>query len=189
MKRTVWMAIGALLLLMAGTATAQSLGEVARTARKSKAQQTAPNHKYDNDNLPKEDHLSVVGPAPNESATPNSSGFSGSSPSSGQPSGDSNTSNASAQNSDDWKKRLDDKQKQVNDLAHELDITQREYKLRAAAMYGDAGSRLRNAAAWDKADADYKKQLDGKQKELDSAKQELDLMKEEARKSGSAPKE
>ena len=63
MKRIISMAIGVLLLL--GTAAfGQSLGEVARSARKGKTHQSAANHQYDDDNLPKNDHLSVVGPAP-----------------------------------------------------------------------------------------------------------------------------
>ena len=35
-----------------------------------------------------------------------------------------------------------------------LDVAQREYRLRAASFYGDAGDRLRNSAAWDKEDAE-----------------------------------
>lgn len=186
MKRTAWMAIGALLLLMAGSASAQSLGEVARSARKGKAQQSAANHKYDNDNLPKEDHLSVVGPAPVDSGSSGSAtGFAGNVPAGGQAQNDPKAAaEARQKDADEWKKRIEEKQKRVDDLARELDLTQREYKLRAAAMYADAGSRLRNAAVWDKQDADYKKQLESKQKDLEAAKQELDQAKEDARKSG-----
>lgn len=186
MKRIAWMAIGALLLLVGGTAGAQSLGEVARSARKGKTQQSAANHKYDNDNLPKQDHLSVVGPAPVDSGSSGSgTGFAGNAPADGQAQNDPKAAAETRQkDADEWKKRVDEKQKRVDDLARELDLTQREYKLRAAAMYADAGSRLRNAAAWDKEDADYKKQIDSKQKDLDTAKQELDQVKEEARKSG-----
>ncbi len=59
-----------------------------------------------------------------------------------------------------------------------------EYQLRAAAMYADAGNRMRNAAQWDKEDADYKQKIADKQKAVDDAKQKLDDMKEEARKAG-----
>src|SRR5437899_60630 len=48
----------------------------------------------------------------------------------------------------------------------------------------DNDNRLRNQGAWDKEDAQYKKQLDAKQKELATAKQELDDLKEQARKAG-----
>jgi len=53
MKRIISMAMGVLLLLLGTGAFAQSLGEVARSARKGKIHQSAANHQYDNDNLPK----------------------------------------------------------------------------------------------------------------------------------------
>ena len=68
--------------------------------------------------------------------------------------------------------------------SRELDVTQREYQLRAAAMYADAGNRLRNSVQWDKEEATYKQQLADKQKALDEAKQKLEDMKEEAVKAG-----
>src|SRR5882757_7519501 len=64
MKRTIWMAIGVLLLFGSSLASAQSLGDAARATRKGKVHQTAANHHYDNDNLPVSEKLSVVGPAP-----------------------------------------------------------------------------------------------------------------------------
>jgi hypothetical protein len=63
-------------------------------------------------------------------------------------------------------------------------VLQREYQLRAAAIYADAGNRMRNSADWDKQDAQYKQQIADKQKALDEAKQKLDDLDEEARKAG-----
>jgi len=182
------MAMGVLLLFGTG-AFAQSLGEVARSARKGKTHQSAANHQYDNDNLPKTEHLSVVGPAP--AVTGNGS----------TPTGDVNPQNqapaqatsaadkkASAEKppsaADEWKNKIDDQKQKVASLSHELELTQREYRLRAVAMYSDAGNRLRNSATWDKEDADFKKQLDEKQKAVDAAKQDLDNLTEQARKAG-----
>ncbi|HET7441529.1 MAG TPA: hypothetical protein VFJ47_09520, partial [Terriglobales bacterium] len=68
--------------------------------------------------------------------------------------------------------------------SREVDVMQREYRLRAAAMYGDAGNRLRNSTQWDKEDTDYKQKIEAKQKTLDDAKQQLEDMKEQARKEG-----
>jgi hypothetical protein len=65
-----------------------------------------------------------------------------------------------------------------------LDVTQREYQLRAAAMYADAGNRLRNSTDWDKQDSQYKQQIADKQKALDDAKQKLDDLKDGAQKAG-----
>src|SRR5215469_5250617 len=194
-----YIAVATLLALGAMTASAQSLGDYARANRSTKAaSQASSNHHYDNDNLPRDTKLSVVGPA---------SVASGSSADAKQPSAESTTStntaaaegstatranaseaaqgskdaqdpkNTKPTSAEDRKKTDEDLQKKINDqkrkidaLNHELDITQREYKLRVATFYADAGERLRNAAQWDKDDAQYKQQIELKQKALDDAR-------------------
>ncbi len=64
MKHTKLMAIGTLLLLGVSGAAAQSLGDYARAARKKKPESTSTTRHYDNDNLPTNETLSVVGPPP-----------------------------------------------------------------------------------------------------------------------------
>ncbi len=83
-----------------------------------------------------------------------------------------------------WGDRLTQQQSQIDLNTRELDVLQREYQIRAAAMYADVGNRLRNSTDWDKQDAQYKQQIADKQKALDDAKQKLDDMQEEARKAG-----
>jgi len=183
MKRMLWMAIGALLLIGVSSASAQSLGDVARSARKGKTQQTAPNHKYDNDNLPKNDHLSVVGPT-SESSTNGADNTNAQSQNPQQAQASSNAAEDRQKANDEWKDKLDAQKKKVDELAHELDLMQREYKLHSAVVASDAGYRLRNAAMWDKEEADFRKQVDEKQKALDAAKQELSDLQEQARKAG-----
>jgi hypothetical protein len=188
MKRTVWTTIGVLLLFAAGTAFAQSLGEVARSVRKGKTHQTAANHQYDNDNLPQNDHLSVVGPAPVANAngsTQTGDASAPSAPAQGNTDADKKAAAEERQKAaDEWKNKVDGQKQKIESLSHELDLTQREYRLRAVAMYSDAGNRLRNSAQWDKEDADFKKQLIDKQKAVDDAKQQLDNLQEQARKAG-----
>ena len=185
MKHTTWMTIAALLLLTYGVASAQSLGDVARTTRKGKAQTSASAHHYDNDNLPTTDKLSVVGPA-TASTTAQSNDPNAPAPQTSQaPAVDPKTAAADRQHAqDEWKDKIDDQKKTIDSLNHELDLTQREYRLRAVAQYSDAGNRLRNAAQWDKDDADFKKQLDDKQKAVDAARKELENIQEQARKAG-----
>ncbi|MBI1740450.1 MAG: hypothetical protein HY233_00455 [Acidobacteriales bacterium] len=188
MKRMVCMAIGVLLLVGVSMASGQSLGEVARSTRKGKTQQSPANRHFDNDNLPKGDHLSVVGPAPAASA--NDGNQTGDVNGQGQPAQAAPNSDPKAaaeerqKAADDWKKKIDEQKKKVESLSHELELTRREYRLRAVAMYSDAGSRLRNAAMWDKEDADFKKQIDEQQKAVEAARQELEDLKEQARKAG-----
>ena len=187
MKRTIWIAIG--VILVGSGAFAQSLGEVARSNRKEKAHQTAPNHQYDNDNLPKTEHLSVVGPAPNITANASNPTSDAGAQSQATAQGTSTEDRKAAAEerqraADEWKNKLEDQKQKVASLSHELELTQREYRLRAVAMYSDAGNRLRNASTWDKEDADFKKQLEEKQKAVDAAKQDLDNLTEKARKAG-----
>lgn len=178
------MAIGALLLSGANPASAQSLGDAARTNRKNKAPQTASVHHYDNDNLPINDKVSVVGPAIASNAN-GANQSTGANSAVTTPAADPKAAEAERKKSaDDWKDKLDAQQKNIESLNRDLDLTQREYRLRAVAQYSDAGNRLRNSGQWDKDEADFRKQLDEKQKAVDAAKQELETMQEQARKAG-----
>jgi len=241
-----------------------SLGAYARQIRKD-SDTKKPTRTFDNDNLPKDDKLSVVGPAPEsgpESSTASPEGApaageskpateakgEGEAAKSGEEKNETKAENKSAEKSaeksDDktkteaaaesttetkaeakpeapplapgqvasaaaqnaaapaapstpeeeqaakekmnkqWGEKLDSQKDSINLLNRELDVLEREYKLRAAAMYGDAGNRFRNQADWDKQDAQYKQQIADKQKAIDDAKQKLDDMQEDARKAG-----
>ena len=191
MKHMKRVAIATLLLLGVSGAAAQSLGDYARAVRKNKAEPTSTSHHYDNDNLPTTDHLSVVGPPPVEdSAAAPESGKANSEPNAKGEAPDPAKAAAERQKTqDEWKKKLDKQQEKIDSLSHDLDLDQREYRLRAAAMYSDAGNRLRNVAQWDKDDAQYKTDIDAKQKAVNAARQELDQMQEEARKAGIVEKD
>jgi hypothetical protein len=210
MKRIASAAILGLLLALAGSlAFAQSapLGDYARQVRKQKQTKAPAAKSYDNDNMPRDEKLSVVGEAPAQTAdasTGSSNGepapASGDSASANAPAGDK--ADAAAQNSSEEKKPADDEQAQkqkmykewqtkiqgqqaqLDSLAKEIDLADREYRLRAAAFYADAGNRLRNATAWDKQDAEYKQQMTDRQKKLEDAKKQLEDMQEQARKAG-----
>ena len=188
MKHSKLMAIVTLLLLGVSGAFAQSLGDYARTARKNKTGTSAASRHYDNDNLPTNEQLSVVGPPPTGGTNAGPAAASASA----APAATTNPAAAAAERqkaADEWKAKLDQQKEKFAALNHELDLDQREYRLRAATMYGDAGNRLRNAAQWDKEDTQYKSDLEGKQKALDAARQELDELQEHARKAGIAEKD
>ena len=82
------------------------------------------------------------------------------------------------------KSKIDKQKERIDWLSHELDLEQREYRLRAAAMYADQGNRLRNSAQWEKDEVQYRSDFAGKQKALDTARQQLDELQEQARKAG-----
>ncbi len=170
------------LLLAQATSTNESLGDYARHVRKENANKPPAVKEYNNDNLPRNEKLSVVGNASNDTSA-------------GQNTPADNASNKDAakvgqsaadrqKGYDEWKGKIADQKSKVDLAARELDVLQREYKLRAASFYGDAGDRLRNSEAWDKEDADYKAKIAAKQAEVDAAKKALDDMQEQARKSG-----
>lgn len=179
------------------TAQQQPLGDYARAARKDK--KAASGKQFDNDNLPTDDKLSVVGSATASGDSQAGSGDqSQSAASGGQNAGQSDKKaddkpggikpGESAEDRqktyDDWKDRIAAQKAKMDLAARELDVEQREYQLRAAAMYADAGNRLRNEGTWDKEDTDYKKKIEEKKKAADAAKQELDDLQEDARKAG-----
>ena len=177
-----------------------SLGAYARQVRKDPTSASKPKV-FDNDNLPREDKLSVVGtvrtpetPAETKqddqakTATPADDNKSaGAQPASGEKSAGNPVAGDQAardQAIKQWADKLTAQKGQIDLSQRELDVLQREYQLRAAQMYADVGNRLRNSADWDQKDAQYKQQIADKQKSLDDAKQKLDDMQEDARKAG-----
>ena len=184
MKTLTTIAVLAFLLSAAAWGQSQSqqppsqpLGDVARSVRKNKPQSDTPTRYFDNDNLPSNTQLSVVGPAPSKD---NASGD------------DAKAKMAEADRQRavaDIQGKIDQQKSKIAALTHELDLDQREYRLRAAAFYGDAGNRLRDSAQWSKDDAQYKSDMDSKQKAIADAQQQLNELQEQARKAGVKEKE
>jgi hypothetical protein len=183
-----------------------SLGDYAKQVRKDGSK---PNKKvFDNDNLPREDKLSIVGPAPSStgdsSADAKPADAAGPSADAKAPADDKAQASGSADKvapkvsvktaeeeyaarqaaNKQWADKLAAQKDQIDMLTREVDVLQREYQVRAAAMYADAGNRMRNSADWDKQDATYKQQIADKQKALEEAKAKLEDSTEEARKAG-----
>ena len=178
-----------------------SLGDYARKVRKDTGAPAGRPKVFDNDNLPKDDKLSVVGQPPaaeTKTAKAEDAGEKPAPPADSKTTSDgkaaAQTKSGAATPEDEkakkqaewkgWQDKITAQKDQVTLASRELDVTQREYQLRAAAMYADAGNRMRNAAQWDKEEANYKQQIADKQKAVDEAKQKLEDMKEEAHKAG-----
>jgi hypothetical protein len=204
MKRITYVGIAIVILtgMTASLASAQStaqeqpLGDYARAVRKDKKPASA--KQFDNDNLPLDNKLSVVGSteaSPNTQAAgedkSQAAATGGVAAKSDKKADDKPGSIQPGESKEDrqktydaWKDRLAAQKEKLDLLSRELDVEQRESQLRAAAFYADAGNRLRSSAAWDKEDADHKQKIDQKKKALDDAKKELDDMQEDARKAG-----
>ena len=189
------------------TSPGSSLGDYARHIRKDTQPKARPKV-FDNDNLPTEDKLSIVGEAKPVPASV--TGEAGTGESSAEPAKTAQTagsatapgaatetrppaSTAKSPEEDaaarqavwkQWQQKITAQKDQIDLMQCELDVLQREYQIRAAAFYADAGNRLRNSGNWDKQDAQYKQQIADKQKSLEDAKQKLEDNEEEARKAG-----
>jgi predicted component of type VI protein secretion system len=183
------------------TPTQDSLADYARKVHKDTGGAKAKPKVFDNDNLPKDDKLSVVGQQAPAQVKPTDTDASEKPAAADGKASEVKTAVAKPSDAPAASSSEDDKAKkeaewkasqtkiaaqkdQVSMLSRELDVTQREYQLRAAAMYADVGNRLRNSAQWDKEEASYKQQIADKQKALDEAKQKLEDMKDEALKAG-----
>lgn len=210
MKRAAqyWLIGAVAVTVMTGTSWGQaqqdSLAQYARQKRLEKQSEPAPKRVYDNDNLPREVHISVVGAAKEAPAAENraqTSELENASAPADQPKDTTNTDQNDPSKTkpevspgqsgedrqkanDDWKKRIAEQKAKVDLESRELDVMQREYRLRAVAVYSDAGNRLRNSGTWDKEDKQYKEQIATKQKALDAARQQLAEIQEKARRAG-----
>jgi hypothetical protein len=177
-----------------------SLGDYARKVKKDTGAPAGKPKVFDNDNLPKDDKLSVVGQPPvAEAKTAKAEDAAAEKPIAPADGKATSEGKVAAQTKPatpedekakkqaewkGWQDKITAQKDQVTLAGRELDVTQREYQLRAAAMYADAGNRMRNATQWDKEEANYKQQIADKQKALDEAKQKLEDMKEEAHRAG-----
>lgn len=191
MKNTKLITIVSLFLLAASAASAQSLGDYARTARKDKAAPAPTSRHFDNDNLPVNDTLSVVGQAPPPASIAGDAGKDTDSKAVGAKTADAKSGDAKAaadkqKAAEEMKKKIDQQQEKINSLNREIDLDQREERLRAAAYYQDAGTKLRNPVEYNKGQAQNINDAAEKQKSLDAARQQLEQMKEDARKAGIA---
>jgi hypothetical protein len=191
MKHMKPMVIGTLLLLGISGAAAQSLGDYARAVRKDKAEPNSTSRHYDNENLPTSQPLSVVGPPP--AADANAAPEAGDAkPKSSDKAAAANPAAADAERqkaADEWNKKIDAQQAKIDSLNHDLDLQQREYRLRVATQYDSEGNRIQNAGQWGKEDAQYRSDSEAKQKALDAARQELNDLQDRAHKSGVAEKD
>ncbi len=199
MKKKQMTMIATFLILAASVVSAQSLGDYARTVRKDKSEPAPATRHFDNDNLPVNDALSVVGPAPEASAA-DAKIVTGAKTGTEAKAADVKAAGAAQPDSkqaaadktkdaEEFKKKIEEQQAKINSLNREVDLDQREERLRAAAYYQDAGTRLRNPAEWTKEQSQAHNDAAEKQKSLDAARQKLDEMQEEARKAGIVQKD
>lgn len=191
-------------LAVGGVALAQSqnesLGDYARAVKKVKPASSSQSPKvFDNDNLPAEGSVSVVGtPTPADSDAGKDQAASNSAEKS---SADAQKIDANSDKKDQpqlkpgqpteqrdaaleaVKKRLDEQKQKVDLLSRELDVLTKEHNLKVATYYQDPNHMADPNSLFEE-QSKYKEQLDEKQKALDKAKTELSDMQDDARRNG-----
>ncbi len=185
MKRLFYFCIA--MLFVAALAFAQddsvSLGDAARAARANKTAES-PNAKvYDNDNLPKGGAISTTtgdfgGVAASKDDKDSSKADKG------KDKGKAAASEDKSAQEKDFKDKAADLKKNIEQLTREIDVMQREQRLKAAAYYGDAGTKLRDQKDYQDGEKKYQADLADKQDQLKQAQQQLDDLREEIRKAG-----
>jgi len=202
MKRfcSLMLAVVAMSAIMGTMAAAQSptqpLGDYARAVKKQKPQEAKSAGKtFDNDNLPNDSKLSVVGAQSETAAPPDKDKDASAKPNPDEKTDAQKKAEASqmqpGQSAEErkkaiavWQQKIDDQKAKTDLLSRELNVTQREYQLRSNAYYSDVSNRLRVSGDWAAEEAKYKQQIADKQKALDEANTKLSDLTEQAHKAG-----
>jgi colicin import membrane protein len=174
MKRSLYLIAAVLLwaLLTVTHASAQeSLGEVARQQREAKRPSSA--KVYTNDDFAAISVTQADAAAANKAERL-----------------DKDDAAAKAEETDkaklaaNFKSKADDLKKNITQLERELDVAQREYRLKVAVYYADVGNNLRDPKKWAEEDRKQRAEIEAKQKAISDAKQKLTDLQEQARKAG-----
>ncbi len=171
MKRTLYLAVLVACALVASASSAlaqQSLGDVARQQRQGKHPSSA--KVYTNDDF---------APVPNAPAPAATAAA-------GSDKGEKSDAKPEdkAKMAEEFKAKAKEQKGKIDLLQRELEVAQREYKLKVAVYYADVGNNLRDSKKWAEDDRKQRAEIDGKQKAVEDAKQKLADLQEQARKAG-----
>jgi hypothetical protein len=204
MKRLLFLVMLTGIAIAAVDAAAQTqspaLGDYARAVKKSKPASRKASKTYDNDNLPNNSKLSVVGATPTEAAAEKDNKDQNKDSTATKDADQKDDSSKKAENASevkagqssedrqksiaDWKQKIDDQKGKVDLLSRELDVLQRERQIKQADFNSSTARTIQNPRGFDEEDAKYKQQIADKQKILDDAKGNLNELQEQARKDG-----
>ena len=188
LKRIFVLSMVAMCLALVTTATAQTqsqpLGDYARVVKKTKHVEKSAKT-YDNDNLPENGKVSVVGAASPESTSANDDKADSSKKADDSPQLKDGQSSEDRQKAiGDWKQKIEDQKGKVDLLSREVDVLQRELQVKKADFNSSTARTVQNPRGFDEEEAKYKQLIADKQKVLDEAKGKLTEFQEQARKSG-----
>ncbi len=177
MKRIVYASAVALFIAMTGMAAAQDLGALARQQRQQK--KPAATKVYTNDDI-------AAQPTPAAEPAAPAADAKGSTPTA------ETTSKPKAATSADGKakaeaalqEKVSAQKAEIAALTRELDLADRENRLRVANYYADAGNSLRDPKKFQDEQKAKEDEIAGKKKAIEDAKSKLADLIEQGRKSG-----
>lgn len=194
------MALLTMAVLNVSPAEAQSLGDAARRNRQDKK---APSKVYTNDNLPVNGTISIIGAEPPAAPAPETAKAAAAKESSTETAGEASnntapeatpeTSNAldkkaatsvRAQRDEELRSNAGKMKAEIAQLEREVDLLNREFRLRAATYYADAGNSLRDPKQWADQQRQHETQMKEKQAALESSKQKFAELQEQGRRAG-----
>jgi hypothetical protein len=163
----------------------QSLGDVARANRASKRATATTN--LSDDNFARSNAPAAQSPAKEDAASKDADKSedktADAKDASAKDGKDAKKDTAASQN-EKLKGQIEAQKKEIAQLQRELDVAEREARLRAAAYYADAGVMLRDQAKFAEDSRKAQSEIDGKKQALADAKGKLDDLEEQARKAG-----
>lgn len=178
----VHLRLGALLLFLAAAAAvcgAQSLGDVAREERGK--QRTPSKRVYTDEDIRSEDRRADAG---RDADKPAADREAESRKAEEEEIAKEERKAGEALRKDLFRAVIEQQKKTVAEIAREIDLNEREWKLRASAYYGDAGTRLRNERKWVEDEKKHQEEMVKLRLRLDTAKKALEEAQDKARKAG-----
>jgi len=176
MKRIFCLVITFLVIGVASSWAQDSLGDYARKQRE-KQKPAAPNTKvWTNDDI------ASVAPAGTDTAQKSEEKAA-----KGKDAKDKKEGSAAEQNAqaaEAFKARVAEQKAKIADIERNLEVAQREYKLRSIDWYTNAGNALLDPKKWHDQEEKYQKEIADRQKQLADERAKLDQIRDEIRKAG-----
>jgi len=175
MKRIVYASALSFLTLMSGIAVAQDLGTIARQQREQKK---PPAKKvYTNDDIAGQ-------PAPEPAPAAATTEAKAAPATDAKAAPKANTAEDKAKAEAALQAKVNSQKAEIATLTRELELADRENRLRVANYYADAGNSLRDPKKWQDEQKAKEDEIAGKKKAIDEAKAKLDDLIEQGRKAG-----
>jgi len=186
MKKVV--GVLAILLLVVGIASAQSLGELARQARSNRARKSSAKV-YTNDNIPRASAaVSIMGEgqaAPAAAAAGGQQAAAAGGASAAEGEGEEECDEAC------WRGKFTEQRAKIQQAERELDILQREFNLARTQYYQDPNQAVREQYSANTAGGqelqDIQNRIQEKQQEIQQARQALSTLEDDLRRAGGQP--